>query len=210
MKFFFIISFILFGGFIEIVSQLQDVHNCSKLVELSDEINNEQDPEKLKLLEEEFFSFFPKNFKEFVSCYGYTENRSYDYTNLSEPFLFSPLYEYSKAHIDVFYNLNSISNKRLIRRIVDVSMNGHWQGDAVNIFKYGYRTILKNNLKEFLIYLASFEYNEVESFWYFYFDGPCPEDDIPGYLKPIKNSYPDIYEAMLSAASKVKLEWEDY
>lgn len=197
------------GGFVGIFSQFQDAHSCSKLVELADKINNEQDTEKLKLLEEEFFLLFPKNYNDFVSCYGYTENLHYGSTALTSDVLFSPLYYHAEAHINIFYNLKHISMKRLIHRIVDISMNGQWQADAVSIFKHRYKTILNNNLEEFLIYLASFEYSEIVSFWYFYFDGPCPEDDIPECLKQIKSTYPDIYEAMLSADSKVKHEWKD-
>ncbi|MBU2558914.1 MAG: hypothetical protein KJ578_14145 [Bacteroidetes bacterium] len=210
MKYLILISLLLLAEKIDNFNKSENLQSCSKIVEVANEIGVEQNPEKLNQLEEDFFSLFPKTFEELVSCYGYTDIPLSDTVGLKSTVHFSPLYYQAEAHIDIYYSLKNISTKRLIHRIVDISMNGHWQADAVNIFKHGYRTILKNNLEEFLIYLASFEYSEIESFWYFYFDGPCPEDDIPDYLKPIKSSYPDIYEAMLSAATKVKLEWKNY
>ena len=117
-----------------------------------------------------FFMLFPEHFSLLIDLYGYKEI-CIDSTS------YGPLYNYSYSHIELLYKSEEIVGSNLfIRKIIDISLNGYWQSDAVAIFKEYLFDLLLSNKKLFCSKLNEYNEQDIESFWKFYFDEPHPEN----------------------------------
>jgi hypothetical protein len=115
------------------------------------------------LYKEKFFEIFPDNFQLFDSIYGY-KDIGIDST------YYSPLYSESLDHIIFFFDIYNIINKSIfIKKVINISLNGHWEVDAINIFQDNLQSLFMDDTKHFLKVLATYKDTEIKSFWNFFF-----------------------------------------
>ncbi|MES2378737.1 MAG: hypothetical protein V4553_19245 [Bacteroidota bacterium] len=107
-----------------------------------------------------FFDAFPSNFKAFKKLYGWNEQ-----TGLGLPLTNEPPYYFSR-----FFEIKCISQKTLIKKIIDVSVNGVWIADAVALFQVSAFRYAVNNNKVFLSQLQLRSKADIISVWAFYLD----------------------------------------
>lgn len=142
-----------------------------------------------------FFYFFPNNFNDFCSVYGYE--------TCPDTFLSSPLYDESLDHICLFCNLCGIvSPEAFYKKIIDIVKNGYWQADAVNYLRSCLTSHLLSEVDTpflypqtyhstmtFLSVLDSYPTKEQLSFWEFFFDSRyIGTDDFKNIYNRIKKS----------------------
>jgi len=131
---------------------------------------NTNDKKKQNQLIDSFFCFFPDNFPLFVEIYGYKEI-STDST------LYGQLYNDSYSHIKLFFKSNDVIEDSLfIKKIIDISINGFWESDAVAIFKSEIVDLISKNNKSFYSVLKNYKVKDIKSFWKFYFNEPHPDN----------------------------------
>ncbi len=146
------------------------------------------------IYQKKFFAEFPNTFKQLNELYG-------DDINTGGVAI---LYEEAVNHIEeLFNNLNSINDTLYYRKIVRIAKGGHWDADAINYFQHGLRNRVESKPGLTVYLLQSMNEKEVESFWYFYFDGPHPKKRISESLQKIKSIDVSIYDIMLKAQGKV-------
>ncbi|MDR1346720.1 MAG: hypothetical protein LBK03_08495 [Bacteroidales bacterium] len=113
---------------------------------------------------EKFFEVFPDNFQLFDSIYGFTKI-SIDST------YFSPLYFVSHEHILLFFDvLNLMDKNAFVKKVINISLNGYWNADAVGIFQDEMQKFILNNIEQFLRVLEHYTDIEIKNFWHFFFD----------------------------------------
>lgn len=61
----------------------------------------------------------------------------------------------------------------------------------------------------FLWFLKKHTDETIFGFWFFYFDGPTPNKEIPDQLKIIADYDNQIFSAMTDALREVKMKWKD-
>lgn len=154
-----------------------------------------------------FFDFFPTNFQEFNSIYGYNDTNS------------RPLYFEAIDHISLFCNLyGTIPPKTYYRKCINIAIGGHWEADAINYFK----TCLIGHLlsevdsvflnpqsnhdtETFLSVLEEYDDKDIISFWHFYFDEPIVMEFNNIYYKKTCDaisSHPRLYDIMVKEYKK--------
>lgn len=139
----------------------------SAFVEL--EKNNSQNNQRT------FFELFPGSFESFQQAFGFRDH---------EP---APLYD-GRKYVLKFFALDSISKKEQMNKWINISIDGHWEADAVNYFQHNMRPVVLKNVDLFYELLKDRRENEIESFFYFFFNEPHPQfDTIPNDFKMIKN-----------------------
>lgn len=132
-----------------------------------------------------FFKLFPDDFLSLDSIYGYNKTTG-------------PCYLYKQAvdHIvKLFFRLDNINNDDFAKKIINISIGGKWDADAINYFQHGSRQRLNNNLFLFCKLLELYSHKETLSFWHFYFDGPCPEN--------YKDDFNDLYSRCMAINPKI-------
>jgi hypothetical protein len=146
------------------------------------------------LYKNKFFEIFPDNFQLFNSIYGYKDI-------YSDSAYLAPLYDVSIEHIELFFTLsNTINKSNFIKKVINISLDGYWNADAVNYFQdemqdfflpntEQFLKLLKsytadeveesflNNVDQFLKVLESYTDIEIKSFWHFFFDGIIFDND---------------------------------
>ncbi len=166
-----------------------DYNNANEIINKNDvdmKLSKEMQVERLKYINNQyrialdkelqiqlldsFFMLFPEHFSLLIDLYGYKEI-CIDSTS------YGPLYNYSYSHIELLYKSEEIVGSNLfIRKIINISLNGYWQSDAVAIFKEYLFDLLLSNKKLFCSILNEYNEQNIESFWEFYFDEPHPEN----------------------------------
>lgn len=147
----------------------------------------QRDPESLHN-QAQFFDKFPRSFQEL--------NKTYDYRPRGNPM--SSLYY---DHIfNGFAKLDKIPEWKYYKRLINLSINGKWDADAVNALK----EVLENKAQanpELLFSLLSLHLKEeIYSFWYFYFNSLLPlKGGIPVFLKNMEKEYPTVYGQLKKA-----------
>lgn len=122
----------------------------------------------------EFVAAFPSSFHGCLALYGYDDEKGA-----------APLYDNYESHIDFFMQCPAISDMERLRGAIDIGIGGHWDADAVSIFReHLVVPILKNpsSANKILNRLAPVK---AQSFWYFIADSPVPSDR--GHLKEIES-----------------------
>ncbi len=143
----------------------------------------------------EFFYIFPHSFAEFQKLYGYNEVKGA-----------SPYYTVASEHVALLYKASlSIEKKAFSAKLFEISKNGKWDADAVNYFQEGLRNYFFKESKEIIDLLNKKSNNEIESFWYFYSDGPHFNEPIHTKTLAMLKGNPiliDCYERAVKRAKK--------
>ncbi len=139
-----------------------------------------------------FFEEFPNSFQELNAIYGYNNDTA------------ALLYYNSMDHINTLFDVNNINDTIFYKKIINISIGGHWDADAVEIFQDGLRkrVLLKPELVTYILEVYSKE--NIRKFWYFYFDGVFPPKKMPEELKSIKHINPEIDKLMIQAFHEIK------
>ena len=152
----------------------------------------------------EYFRVFPKSFKMLNALFGYSD----DPLGRVEFDENRPLYDVHMEYIGAFFKLD-IKKKEHYKRVIEISLNGRWYADGINYFQHGMREKLKQDLELFCELLSGYTDKEIQSFWYFYFDGPHPADTIPEELEKVKQINERIYRLMEVGLSKAQQYWKE-
>ena len=150
------------------------------------------EPESLER-QQAFFEMFPKNFEEFEHTYGYNKDYSWDDSMyvVHEDHLFNGLDKLDRIKDTVYYS-----------RLIELSIGGKWQADAINILQKLLREHAKQKPGLVFYLLSAYSEEKVYSFWYFYFNSLLPsKEGIPACFTALKGEYPEIYR-MLERAFK--------
>lgn len=114
----------------------------------------------------EFFEIFPNTFSLYTQIYdcnkviicGEQEN--------------TLCYE-SHSHLELLCYLRNLINKEdYYKKIIKLGINGYWDADAINDLQHCIYKCIKEDLPLTIKTLKSFTDDEIESFWYFIYDGP--------------------------------------
>jgi hypothetical protein len=134
-----------------------------------------------------FIEKFPKNYKQFVSYFGWNDS-------LDNP---NPLYHESEKYINNFFLIiTKKENKKFLKLIVDIGINGKYQADGVAYFKRKTEELFIKTPDLACELLKNRNLKEVDSFWYYYFDSPQPTKAIPKYFSTLKNECNSIYKSL--------------
>lgn len=118
----------------------------------------------------QFFQSFPDNYADFVALYGYSES----------PDTLAILYPDALTHIDKFFAARTaVGDVVFFNKLIDLSINGHWQADGVGYLQEGIRRSFSENENAMKDLLRKRTTDEQYAFWYFYFDGPHPDKAKP-------------------------------
>lgn len=147
--------------------------------------------------EDLFFELFPSSFSELNSLYGFIDGEA------------TPLYNYSEKHIFFFNEMKSINDTLYYKKLINTSIGGRWDADAIGFFQDGVREhVLKNKkLTEYL--LLSYSDKDILSFWVFFFDGPHPTNATPS-LAPYKSFDSRVLALLTKAYKQVCDESEEH
>ena len=177
---FLLISLVAFGQpekYIESAKKLKSYFSFSK----------NQDSIKYQKL---FFEEFPGNFKDFNEIFGYdSEINDISYHG-------APLYD-GYDYISYFFSITSIIEKTFYLKIINISLGGRWDADAVNYFQRGLRQKIFQNPKLTFDLLKNKSDNEIKSFFFFFFHSVHPVyTSIPPVLKEMKHYDEKIYSLL--------------
>jgi len=129
-----------------------------------------------------FFVAFPNSFADLESIYGYGQ----------------PLHERHYDHImKLFNNLKCIDEREYYTKIINISIGGHWNADAVGIFQDGVQARVLEKPKLAFEILSKRSDEEIKSFFFFFFHGIHPPyRKIPHELGGMLQYYPRVYSLM--------------
>ncbi len=156
--------------------------------------------------QEKFFEYFPNNFCELKSIFGYDET---DTTEIS----FGPLYEDSQRYIDAFFNKLNIDQTKIVKRVIKICYDGYWQADGISIFQDYLHLGMKNNIVTYITELGLKDKNEILSFWHFYYDGPHPENYQEDYQRvyiKVQAIDPRVADLMKQSYKKLLSEYDGH
>lgn len=71
-----------------------------------------------------------------------------------------------------------IPTEDYLKKMIGVGIGGHWEPDDIGIFPHHLRNQICENVDLSVELLEAYSANEVESVWYFMFDGPVPDHPI--------------------------------
>jgi len=171
------------------------ITKADKLRDLYAKIMTEPDNDNAK---QAFFNVFPATFKEFVNLYGYEND--------------SPCILYYKAEghvLGLFNNIKSVNDTLYYNKIIDIAIGGRWDADAVSYLQQGIRQHVLKNIDLTVYLLGRRSSKQMHSFWYFYFDGPHPERQVPAGLKKIRTLNKNMYAIILQEHQHVLNFWEN-
>lgn len=153
------------------VVKTESLNNVKPLSSAATSPESDTDIDQLKLAYSNknavlFLKTFPATFQQFVNVFGWDEQA--DRPN--------PLYEESYSYIDYFFALIAEKNYQDYEdKVVQVSIGGKWQADAVNYFQDKALAYIKDTKRYHLI--NELEYADAKSVLFFLFDGPHPRFD---------------------------------
>ncbi len=166
------------------------------LIQLSQKILHAKDAKLKENYQKLFFQFFPNSFALIDSLYGYDEKTG--------PSL---LYNEGVNHIiKTFFKLDNISAVVFANRVIEISIDGTWEADAINYFQFGLRNNTRADTELYCRLLSGYSDDEIYSFWHFYFDGPHPENvksDYESLHSEVRELNPAISKLMESAYKKL-------
>ena len=148
---------------------------------------------------QKYFDVFPDDFVTFMAVFGYDGKVD------------GPLYENSMEYISIFFKKLEIDRKLVFKKTLNIAKNARWQADGVGHFRYlmvafspGYNKITNvEELKILINILKEGSDQDVEGFWYFYFDGEHPPKEIyPALGDFVKSQDSRVYELMQQGHKK--------
>jgi len=121
--------------------------------------------------EEKFFHYFPNNFYEMESLFGFSDTLG--------P---GPLYDNPEL-IVIFSNLKTIPKYKYYEKYINICINGKWKADNISEGFGFYEKLLKDT-DMVLTVLSKKNKEEIKSVFKFLFDGPVPhsEENIRRYV----------------------------
>ena len=144
-----------------------------------------------------FFKYFPNTFKRFNSIYGFIELSS-------DSAIFMPLY--SSNHIEkILPNLYAINKETYYKKLINVSLGGHWQGDQVGVLQNVLIGKVKDDLNLTIEILKTLNDGQIKSFWLFFFDMENPSAVDFSFLNKIKDK--NINRIIKQAREEDKIKW---
>lgn len=143
-----------------------------------------------------FFDEFPDSFSELKQIYGYEDTDS---------LVLGYLYYDSYKHIgQLLKTLDNIIDEDIyFTKLIKVSINGYWQSDGISIFQHILEEKVTEKLELSCSVLSNFSEEEIVSFWYFFFDGPCPDQILPGEYEKVEFINKRIFLLMKAGLKKV-------
>jgi hypothetical protein len=138
-----------------------------------------------------FFNAFPSTFEELNELYGYN--------NHTPAILYSSSYDHI---IGLFNNLDLINDTVYYKKIISISINGHWDADAVNAFQKGLTKRTISNPELIVDILQNMPDDTIKSFWRFYFDRAIPMKKIPEPLQKIERINSRMYKMLVDAQTE--------
>jgi len=147
-------------------------------------------------VERQFFKEFPDFFNDFQAIYGYDDVKGA-----------SPNYKVAFEHVDLFFKAAvEVDSTQFIDKVVGICLNGKWNADAENYFQEHLRQYLFTHLKNVVKALSNKERSQVDSFWYFFFDGTLFNERIYQKTRKILVDYPSMEKSLDKMARVVKMK----
>lgn len=149
-----------------------------------------KDPESVQK-QREFFDYFPDNFEDFRTTYGYnpTYSKNDSMYDVAEEHVFKGLAQLDKLSDTIYYT-----------RLINLSIDGKWEADAVNALQTVLWKKVEQNPSLVFALLSKYPDIKVYSFWYFYFNSLLPlKGGIPSVLLQMKSKYPAVFQEMQKA-----------
>lgn len=113
-----------------------------------------------------FFDFFPCSYTHFLDLYGFDDKTGA-----------RPLYEVYEEHVNYLFECEEyVGQKELIKKIYGISKNAVWEADAPTILQDNLTLLIIKNPEAILNFLSTKPNKEIESFWFFVFDGSSADD----------------------------------
>ncbi len=153
-----------------------------------------------------YYNIFPSTFDRFNAIFGYN-----DFPNGNGKA--NPLYYESMEYIDLFAEIFSQNHDLYWSKLITLSLGAHWDADAVNILQGNIQTTVKEDVKDFCLFLSHFNDKVISDFWNFFFDGPHPKNyqkDFEELQKKCKVHDPRITKLMKSSYEKLLLEHDNH
>ncbi|MFK7756029.1 MAG: hypothetical protein AB8B53_03770 [Flavobacteriales bacterium] len=115
--------------------------------------------------EKKFFNAFPASFVEMEELFGYDRH-------VGE----SPLYDFDEGRkvLEVFGNIQTISNEDYIKKYIEININGFWQADHISS-AFGLDNLIISRPRSFCNAMNKFSDDDIKSVFRFIYDGPHPE-----------------------------------
>ena len=133
------------------------------------------DSDYSKNAQQKYFDDFPNSFDSFISLFGYFDKKEFPEFNPA------PLYDYYFSYIEAFFKLSSIDQEIYLKKMINICIDGFWQSNGVNLFRYVMKRKINESFKVFYSILKTYDKKKIKSFWSFYFAGPFPD-----YLEKLK------------------------
>ncbi len=125
-----------------------------------------------------FFDSFPNNFSDFKAIYDHP-------------------WSLDTGQIFFFFELENVPERELYQKIINISIGGRWNADAVNFFQSGLRDKVFANPKLTFDLLKNKPDAEIKSFFFFFYHSIHPlYKKIPGELTKMKSYNGRIYRLM--------------
>lgn len=138
--------------------------------------------------EHDFFNLFPKSYKELNERYGYN-----NLISESEEWLFST------KHITQFFELECISIDSLIPRMINCSINGHWEEEGISMFHHYLNIYFDKKMDSFISLLENYKDEQIKSFLIFLIEGPYYHGGRTKELNVLKDKSTRIHNLLLKA-----------
>ena len=114
-----------------------------------------------------FFEYFPDKFDDFNAIFGWVGNNGIQEAHGG------PLYD-GHNEILFFFQLKVIPEKEFYNKILNISIGGHWDADAINYFQDGLREKVFANPKLTFDLLQGKSDLEIQSFFFFFYQSIHP------------------------------------
>lgn len=149
-----------------------------------------KDPESVQK-QRDFFDYFPDNFEDFRTTYGYNPKYSKN----------DSMYDVAEEHVfKGLAQLDKLSDTIYYTRLINLSIGGKWEVDAISALQDIVQRKTEANTQLLFCLLAQYPQEKIYSFWYFYFHSLHPlKGGIPSVLLQMKSKYPSVFREMQKA-----------
>jgi len=146
----------------------------------------------------EFFEIFPNTFSLYTQIYDYNKVKTCEEAA-------DNLYNEYHSHSELFCYLRNLINKEdYYKKIIKLGINGYWDADAINDLQHCIYKCINENLPLTIETLKSFTDDEIESFWYFIYDGPLRTENLPVDIESIRKLDKHIADLAKKALNRAK------